>query len=387
MTALLESPEINTVPELSGTDELISRGLQPPKAKSLMDLKRRTDNDPSELLKTGYLCRGGGLLLAAPTGIGKSSFGIQAQIMFALERDIFGIKPARPLSSLYIQAENDDGDLAEMRDGVIAGLGLSESEIASVRSNVIAVHENARTLEAFFSQVVGPMLETHKPDLLWIDPALSYIGGDASNQQDVSRFLRNLLNPLLSKHNCGCVIIHHTNKPSHGVEKSSWQAGDFAYLGSGSAEWANWARAVLAIRSKGSHDVFELVAAKRGARIGWKDVTGQKAYSRLIAHSKEPGVICWRSAEECEIPTAKGSKPLPPTKLDLLALVPESRSIEKNALQSKANEAGIAINKINRMIAELVHDGALFEWLEKRPRTNPKKSLARFAQPENKSQE
>ena len=38
-------------------------------------------------------------------------------------RPLFGIVPARPLKSLLIQAENDEGDLAEMRDGVIAGYG------------------------------------------------------------------------------------------------------------------------------------------------------------------------------------------------------------------------------------------------------------------------
>ena len=29
------------------------------------------------------------------------------------------------------------------------------------------------------------------------------------------------------------------HKPATGKEKSTWQAGDFAYLGAGSAEWAN----------------------------------------------------------------------------------------------------------------------------------------------------
>ena len=32
--------------------------------------------------------------------------------------------------SLLVQAENDDGDLAEMRDGVIRGLGLSDEDRA-----------------------------------------------------------------------------------------------------------------------------------------------------------------------------------------------------------------------------------------------------------------
>jgi len=107
-------------------------------------LKRRTADDPNELLRTGYLCRGGGLLLAAPTGIGKSSFALQAMILWALGRACFGITPTRPLKSLLIQAENDDGDLAEMRDGVIAGMDLTDDEKKTAMENVIVFQENTR---------------------------------------------------------------------------------------------------------------------------------------------------------------------------------------------------------------------------------------------------
>jgi hypothetical protein len=101
------------------------------------------------------------------------------------------------------------------------------------------------------------------------------------------------LNPVLHRFGCGAVIVHHTNKPPSGKEKSNWQAGDFAYLGSGSAEWANWARAVLALRSIGSHDVFELRAAKRGGRIGWTGEEDERVFHKFLAHAKERGAILW----------------------------------------------------------------------------------------------
>ncbi|MEI9961789.1 MAG: hypothetical protein WDM76_11830 [Limisphaerales bacterium] len=157
-----------------------------------------------------------------------------------------------------------------------------------------------------------------------------YIGGDVKSQEAVGYFLRNLLNPLLTKFNCGCVVIHHTNKPSKGEEKGAWQAGDYAYLGSGSAEWANWARAVLAIRSIGSHEVFELRAGKRGARIRWKDDDGQTSFARLIRHATEPGVICWRAASENETPADKPRRA--GTQEDLIALVPLEKPISKSLL-------------------------------------------------------
>ena len=50
----------------SGTHEL---------TQSLWALSRPAD-DADELLKDRYLCRGGGLLLVGPTGIGKSSLSM-----------------------------------------------------------------------------------------------------------------------------------------------------------------------------------------------------------------------------------------------------------------------------------------------------------------------
>jgi hypothetical protein len=354
----------------------------PPVAKRLDELVAHVANDPSELLRHRFLCRGGGLLLVGPTGIGKSSLAMQAMIFWALGRPAFGIAPARPLKSLLIQAENDDGDLAEMRDGVLAGLNLTDEEKQAAMKNVVVVREDVRTGLRFFTETARPLLAEHQPDLLWIDPALSYLGGEANSQKDVGGFLRNHLNPLLREFNCGGVVVHHTNKPPSGREKPDWSGGDFAYLGGGSAEWANWARGVIALRSLGSHSVFELRAAKRGGRLGWMEADGEtKTYAKLIAHANEPGVICWREADPSEMPESSKVKRTY-TKADVLAHVPPEKPIAKDALRSKANGAGIALNKINPMIAELVDDGDLHEWREKRTGTNNKISFARFAQPE-----
>lgn len=248
-------------------------------------------------------------------------------------------------------------------------------------ANVVVAREDARTGWQFFSETVRPLLTDHQPDLLWIDPALSYLGGEANSQKDVGGFLRNHLNPLLREFNCAVVVVHHTNKPPAGREKPDWSGGDFAYLGGGSAEWANWARAILAVRSLGSHSVFELRAAKRGGRLGWTEANGEtKTFTKLIAHANEPGVICWREADPSEMPEKKGKRTY--TKADVLPHVPADKPIAKDILRSKANSAGIAYSKINALIAELVDDGTLHEWHEKRPGTNPKISFARFAQPE-----
>ena len=358
--------------------------LPPRVGKRLGELVAFGPNDPNELLRHRFLCRGGGLLLVGPTGIGKSSLSMQMKIYWAIGQACFGFEPKQPLKSLLIQAENDEGDLAEMRDGVIAGLNLTLEQKQIALENIIVVREDARTGLAFFGGTVRPLLAEHRPDLLWIDPALAYLGGEASSQKDVGGFLRNMLNPLLTEFNCGCVMVHHTNKPVSGVEKKDWQAGDFAYLGSGSIEWAGWARAVIAVRSLGSHTVFELRAAKRGGRLRWREPDGETpAYAKLIGHATEPGVICWREADASELPPkGKGKKVF--TKEDLLAHVPADKPIGKDVLRSKANGAGIAVTRINGLIAELLVDGTLHEWREKRPGTNAKKFYSRSPQPEEK---
>jgi len=106
----------------------------------------------------------------------------------------------------------------------------------------------------------------------------------------------------------GVVLVHHTNKPATNVnEKATWSAGDYAYLGAGSAEWCNWARAVVALRSIGSDTVFELRAAKRGGRLHWRDENGEPTYVRYVAHS-DTG-IHWREATTDQVDAVLAKAP------------------------------------------------------------------------------
>lgn len=264
-------------------------------------------DDPNELLRKRFLCRGGALLLVGPTGIGKSSFVLQGAVRWSLGMEFFGIQPATPLRVLIVQAENDDGDIAEMRDGVFRGLTaarqLGTDDLADVAERVAIVCEDSRTGREF-GVALDKMLTANPTDLLIIDPALAYLGGDALKQADVTLFCRNILNPIIHRHKCGLILVHHTNKPPRGEEKSDWKAGDLAYLGQGAADWANWARGVVAIRALGSHSVFELCLGKRGRRAGWRDDEGKAVFQKYIAHASEPDSICWRDPDAAEVMNA-----------------------------------------------------------------------------------
>jgi hypothetical protein len=329
------------------------------------------DDNGGNLLGNRFLCRGGGLLLAAPTGIGKTSWALQAAISWSLGLDHLGIKPASPLTSLFIQAENDSGDLAELRNGIFEGMGLTPEQIDTACQRVKIVCETSKTGPDFVAMVEA-LVAKDRHDLLWVDPLFSYLGADVCDQEKVSGFLRNGLNPILQKYNCGLVLVHHTNKPQKGNDKADFRAGDFAYFGTGTNELANWARAVIAIRNIGEHDAFEMILGKRGQRAGLKDEWQQPIYSVFIHHSKTG--ICWTTGE-----APKGKKTF--SKLDVLNLVPFTGSISKAKFDNDATDAGLPQKRMRGWIAELVEDGSLFVWEIPRPGVRPSLAYSRQEQP------
>ena len=380
--------------ESSETVRLLSEGIKDLEQREqvaieagpVMALQRLRHDDPCELLKDRYLCRGGALLLTGPTGIGKSSLSMQAMFSWALGRELFGITPAQPLKSLLIQAENDDGDLAETRDGVLRGLNVSDEEREFLKSQILTFNENRRTGIAFCAEVLGPLLKKHQPDLVWIDPVLAYLGGDTSAQGDVGPFLRNGVAPLLIEFKCAAVLVHHTNKPPSGREKPDWKAGDLAYLGSGSAEWANWPRAGLAIRSKGSPTEFELAAGKRGGRIGWLDSTGRKIWQRNIQHAQD-GSICWILAPDDDPAMTKQGRPKKADHNDILELLSPVGLTTEEWKNEASSEAGVSRSSFFAHKKLLKTEGRIHfskitnKWQPVTPRTAPVQKVQEVQKP------
>jgi len=274
------------------------------------DLQRPKNGEHEELLKSRFLCRGGAAILVGPSGVGKSSFLMQAALSWSVGQPAFGIEPARPLRVVIFEAENDPGDLAEQRDGVLHGLSdvLTPSQRAEAVQRVYVAHVNTITGDR-----VAGMLRDHAKgfDLVIIDPVFAFIGGDVMNARDCSHWLREVLAPVLVELDIGLILSHHSNKPLRGAEKSEWRGSDLAYLGAGSAELTNFPRGVLAIRSIGSDSIFELRAPKRGKRLGWKDADGNPTTARLIGHS--PDCICWLEVGEDERPAVKSTRTVAPS--------------------------------------------------------------------------
>lgn len=271
----------------------------------------RAEDDSNSLLGNRWLCRGGSCLWIGQSGIGKSSLAMQAAILWGLGRAMYGIAPKRPLRSLIVQAENDLGDLAEMFQGVCAGLSITagSDSMTMLKENIVIYRDTIHTGHEF-TQIVQRLYDKHKPDLAWGDPLLSYMGDDISQQKACSQFLRHWCNPISEATGLIWMFLHHTGKPPQDPKsRTGWKASDFSYLGIGSSELVNWARAVNVVMQV-DETTFKLALAKRGKRAGATDLQGKPAQHVYIRHG-ETG-ICWQQVEYVE--PVKGRKQTEPSK-------------------------------------------------------------------------
>lgn len=266
------------------------------------------DSDPTCVLGNRWLCRGGSCLLVAQTGAGKSALTTQAAMSWALGRDFFGIKSRKgPLRSLVIQSENDLGDVAESVQGTLSGLGIpASSDLArDIGSRVLFCREAVRTGDDF-GKLLRELVLAHQADLVFVDPLLGFAGIDIADQEQASHFLRHVLQPVLTETGVILFSIHHTTKPKPKAETAGATSGDLSYLGAGSAELANWHRAVIVLQKDATEDGqpdlphYTLRLAKRGGRAGLKDDQGNFTQTIPLRHAKEPGVIRWERRQTTE---------------------------------------------------------------------------------------
>jgi RecA-family ATPase len=248
------------------------------------------------------------MFIVAPSGMGKSVMSIQAAIEWSTGRDSFGIKPKRALKTLIVQAEDDEGDTIEMSQ-IAKYLNLTAIEAERFKANVWINQINnltgARFLQALDAHLEHLAANWAKPDLVIMNPYTSFLGGEIKDDGYNNMFLRNLLNPLLTKHKCAAIIIHHTPKTNF-RDTSTWRPSDWMYSGAGASCLTNWARAYLVIDPTSVHETYKFIAAKRGKRIGWGDHF--PVFETYWSHCSERDKLLWIAATAEEIQAAAKSK-------------------------------------------------------------------------------
>ncbi len=263
------------------------------------------DKNPNALFRNGWLRRGGAAVLISVSGAGKSVAVTQFCDLFAVGRPWMGIAPLRPLSIAVYQAEDDETEVADFRNNIRRGLtseGWTAEQLDRAERN-ITYHDVTGLAGDSFLQFVKYAQERDRADLLIFNPLQSFAGCDISSNADLSDFLRVRLNPILANPSapCGCMLVHHTNKvPSNAKDRRAWlDTNSAAYAGAGGAELVNWARAILTIRPHEAVGYFDLIAAKRGKRLGWEDADGNPTLVKTIAHSE--GLMFWREVKPDEL--------------------------------------------------------------------------------------
>lgn len=253
--------------------------------------------DPTVLVgRDRWLCKGYAIQIVGFAGTGKSTLCMQMCTSWALGRDLFGLKPVRPLRILLINSENDFGDMAEMWAGSTRDFSLGDK--ARLKEQLTIVR-NTKARGAAFVEVLESLINRHKPDIVVVDPLLAFVDFEIADQALTTAFLRGQILPLLQRTGVALVYYHHTNKPVTGLDLDSLMPQQLAYLGAGCAEWVNFARdSGFLFRAKAEQGeevaTFRFGFSKRQGRTGLKnsDQTFAKSYVKL-SHSSQPGVLRW----------------------------------------------------------------------------------------------
>lgn len=246
-------------------------------------------NDPNAVigLRDGqtsrFLCKGYGAWLIASSGIGKSSLAIQQAILWVLGRPFFGTFPVRKLRILFVQSENDEGDMAEPVQGVLESIEISPAEIQEVDDRLKIIRCRGLTGTAFCTWLEKKVSD-HNADIVYVDPLLRFAGVDVTRTDQATHLVNDSIDPILARTGVILIGIHHTGKPKQDKNQSKGMTiYDYMYAGIGSSELVNWARAVTVILPI-AEGVFEVKLAKRGKRAWATHPDGSPTTSIFLKH-------------------------------------------------------------------------------------------------------
>lgn len=216
------------------------------------------------------LSRGDGMIIFSSAGVGKSSASIQMAICFALGIPFCGIEPRGKLSSLLIQKEDNDGDVAEVITSVLhaltaAGLATAD-DVPEIKSRVKLVRDKEHVGDDFVSALQG-YVHQFPSDLVFINPLGSYAGCDVSDAGSVMGFLAGL-ERVNRDNRFSYVVMHHTPKPPNGKDAKEKNWNEDMYGMAGTHALPDWARAVINLKATSVPGKFRMVLAKRGKRFG-----------------------------------------------------------------------------------------------------------------------
>lgn len=281
-------------------------------------------DDPDCLFQGRWLRRGMCGAVISTSGVGKSSFSMQAATVWANGQECLGVRPLKPLKIGIFQSEDDEYDIANFRDririGLAAELGWTPEQIEEAERRVTFCALDGSTGPRFIEHLRRKQARHHF-DLIIINPLFAFFGDDMNDGNAMTAFLRHGIDPLIKAEEtkCGCIIIHHTSKPN----KDLLAMGDAfsAYMGSGSSEFTNYIRSALVItpyKNGSTPGLFTLNAAKHGDKLGWRDADGRPTTQKTVCYANrlpeyaegvEHGMIFWTEPDAVQLDALRNAAP------------------------------------------------------------------------------
>ncbi len=273
--------------------------------------------DPDCLFQNRWLRRGMCGAIVSTSGVGKSSFSMQAATVWAGGQECLGVRPLKPLKIGIFQSEDDEYDVANFRDririGLAAELDWTPEQIKTAESRVTFCALDGSTGARFVEHLRRKQAQHHF-DLIIINPLFAFFGGDMNDGNAMTAFLRHGIDPLIKAEEtkCACIIIHHTGKPN---KEAMYQGEIFkAYLGSGSGEFTNYIRSALVLTPWNGgklSGVFDLIAAKHGDKLAWRDQDGKPTTKKTVCYANklkeytDKGMIFWVEPDVAQLAEIK----------------------------------------------------------------------------------
>lgn len=349
-----------------------------------------SDDDPNMLLGSDdYLGRGGGLLFVSHAGAGKSSWAMDACMMWALGRAWMQIKAHVPRKCLIIQAEDSDRYIGKIFASFAHANKLTTADLELLAKNCVIVRLKGVSGDAFFAELTRLTTE-HQPDLVIINPLYLYADGDITRSEFAQPFLIKL-DAVNKAEKWAYILIHHTGKPAakqngKRAEVEDWES---AYMGFGSSYLANWPRATILLEPvPGQMGRYLIKLGKGGLNAGVTKQVPQGAGFRdepttriAIRHStdtmpingKPRRVYYWEvddnPPEESEPKTPKAGRKKAYVVEDFLHLFqsdPDKALTQAQLLKFAKDDTGCSESSFRNILNEGVASGVIRK-IEKKP--------------------
>jgi hypothetical protein len=324
-------------------DETTDEPYQP-KGSSPVDYLRRGVRTEDILLGNGFLERASAVLLAGPSGIGKSSIAMQAGCCWSCGAAAFDLEPPKALRIVMMQNEDSANDLVRMSESL---------RFLSLNQKLIQENFWIETVRGKIGhgaiKVMRDLIKWHRADILLLNPLSAYHDGDISQNKDNIKFLYGDLGALLEELRIGLFGFHHKGKPAKGHHGKNNQPPEDVYYQVmydilGGSTLTNFFRGIITVSPVGNSQVFKFVVAKRFEESGW--ITKTQPFKWHEDRNRR----LWVPASVMEADKAKSSAGK--TLEDLRKLVPVSDTIAREVLEHKAAKAGFVRREYQGLLAE-----------------------------------